>query len=123
MNASELIKLGYRKVSNKNRTVSRIDRKDWVEVAYKHGLGHTDIGIAKAVETFYNGTSIEEFGFMRETVLYEAKSCADYYRRCLSKDTINNIPIEIFTKIPSSNWDETGFCEKEIVKLDKEKFE
>ena len=112
MDAQKLINQGYRKISNKYRTISRVDKKNWVSIIYKDHFGHKNIGIYRAVETFYNGKSIREFGFMKETVEYEAKLIADNYRRCYSKDVITDVPIEIFTKIPSSNWDIIGFCEK-----------
>ncbi len=112
MNAPELIFQGYRKISNKYRIISRIDKKNWVSIIYKDHYGYNNIGIYKAVETFYNGKNIKEFGFMKETVEYEAKLIADNYRRCYSKDVITDVPIEIFTKIPSSNWDIIGYCEK-----------
>ena len=112
MNAQKLIDQGYRKVSNKFRTISRIDRKDWVPFIYKNHFGYNDIGIGKAVETFYAGMPIEEFGFMEESVMYEAKMIANNFRRCHSKDKIEDVPIEIFSQIPSSDWDLTGFCEK-----------
>ena len=89
MNAQELIYQGYRRVSNKYHIISRIDKKDWVSRVYKGYFGHKNIGIYKAVETYYNGKPINEFGFMRETVLYEAKLIADNYRRCYSKNIRN----------------------------------
>ncbi len=112
MDTQKLISQGYRKISNKHRIISRIDKKNWVSIIYEDYFGHNNIGIYKAVETFYEGKPIKEFGFMRETVEYEAKLIADHYRRCYSKDTIEDVSIEIFTKIPSSNWDITGYCDK-----------
>lgn len=111
MNAQILIAQGYRKVSNKFRTIARIDRPDWVYDSYFDKFGHTDIGIAQAVRTFFKGKPIKDFGFMKESVLYEAKCAANHYRRSITKDKITNVPPDIFRDIPSSNWDETGFCE------------
>ena len=112
MDAQTLIAQGYRRVSNKSRTIARIDRADWVYDTYFDKFGHTDIGIAQAVRTFYEGKSIEDFGFMKDSVLYEAKCAADHYRRCMTKDRVTDVPVEIFRDIPTSSWDEIGFCEK-----------
>lgn len=56
--AESLIDKGYRRVSNKYRHVSRIDRSDWLEYLHKLGLAGTK------------------------------GSLADHYRRVYSKDII-----------------------------------
>lgn len=83
----ELVSAGYRRTSNKYGLVSRIDRPDWVEVLADH-LGRSP------------------------AELYVRGCWADYYRRVLSNDTLELGPVE-GRKVPTSNWDTTGYCEKE----------
>lgn len=109
--AQELIDKGYRRVSNKYRTVSRIDQKDWVDIVYSV-FTHNKPGIMKAVKTYFEGKPFFDFGFMAETVECEARSAADMYRRCHSKDKIDDVDYEIFKLIPSSGWDKTGYIGK-----------
>jgi hypothetical protein len=111
--AESLIRQGYRRVSNKYRAVARIDRKDWVEICYKHKCtGHKSPAIAQAVRTFYDGMPLDDFGFTRDTVEMESKMAADHYRRVFSEDRIEGLDLHVFTLIPSSGWDITGYCEK-----------
>jgi len=76
---------------------------------YEHAFLRLDVGIKEAVRSFYQGILIKDFGFMGETVLYEAKLVADFYRRNLSKDMIEELDPYIFKDIPPSGWDETGY--------------
>jgi hypothetical protein len=72
--AHELMKQGYRKTSNAYCMVSRIDRKDWVEVMAKER--HC------SVADFYNldGSGIRD-------------SHRDHYIRCFSNDTLTVHPL------------------------------
>lgn len=92
LTADELIALGYRRTSNKYRIVSRIDRPDWVTVLAVH--------CRRAPADFYQiGASDPEGNW------------CDYYRRVLSKDKIEGVDPEVFRAVPSSAWDNCGFCE------------
>ena len=102
MDAQKLILHGYKKISNKFRTISRIDRPDWMVETYKKHFDHTDIGIIEEVEAFCNGMPIEDFGFTTESVRHEEKIAADRYGRFCSKDIIKDIPAETFGYIPTS---------------------
>ena len=84
MDANELIKKGYRRVSNKYRVISRIDRDDWIEyMANQHSPWDIEEG--------YNW--ISALGMA---------SASDHYRRVYSKDVIEGVPVNVFRKIPSS---------------------
>lgn len=86
--AQELISQGYRRVSNKYRDVSRIDRPDWEYVlAERHAPWNPREGLewVRAIDS------------------------ADFYRRCETKDEIKGVPEDVFRQIPSSNWDKTGY--------------
>ncbi len=85
--AEELIVRGYRRVSNKYGIVARVDRSDWWE----------------ALEKYFGRN-------MPIRTPNEIAHWADYYRRTLSKDTLELGP-EKARSIPSSSWDSTGFIE------------
>jgi hypothetical protein len=84
-----LLKLGYRRVSHKYRTVARIDRPDWQNHLIQ--MGHSNM-------------------------LYSEHSAADWYRRCVSKDKVD-LPYAIygdaFKLIPGSSGDNTGFVHQD----------
>lgn len=83
MATEDLIKAGYRVTSRKHRMVSRIDRADWKEVMAK---------------THVNG--------MKWVLALGEGSAEDYYRRCISNDTLTVSSIE---GIPNSGHQITGF--------------
>ena len=102
--AAELTALGYRRTSNKHRMVSRIDRPDWKE----HLAAHLRRSVA---ELFIVGTNAENgLPIVSDKV---SGSWCDYYRRCLSRDTLEGLPEATFRAIPSSGWDSCGFVEIE----------
>jgi hypothetical protein len=105
---NDLISKGYCRTSNKYRIISRIDREDWLEVIYIQGFGHKADGLKSAVQDYYEGKNIT--GFRQETIMYEAQSAADSYRRCLSKDNIENIDPELYKLFPASNDSLVGYC-------------
>lgn len=90
--AAELIAKGYRRTSNKYRMVSRIDRADWLTVLAVH--------CRRAPADFYEIGAENPSG-----------NWCGFYRRVLSKDTIEGLDPEVFKEIPSSDWDDCGFCE------------
>ena len=59
--ATELVNKGYRRISNKYRTVSRIDREDWLDAVYRHRFGKEQIAIKEALKLFYKNVSINDF--------------------------------------------------------------
>lgn len=65
-----LAEMGYRLVSRKHRTISRVNRSDWREVMAKRLCPWDEIE-----------------GLMLVDRMGEA-SAADWYRRCISKDTL-----------------------------------
>lgn len=77
--ANELASGGYRRVSNNNRIVSRIDRYDWKEYMASECSPH-DMRWVKAMGEL---------------------SAADHYRRCFSKDTMK-LDQEVYKLIPGS---------------------
>lgn len=86
--AVELAAMGYRRVSNKYLTVSRVDRPDWKYVLAK---------------THVQGLS---------WVAALGHDAPDMYRRCVSKDKLT-VPEEVFRKVPGSGWDpkDPGYIE------------
>lgn len=88
MNARELTLRGYRRVSNRHRMVSRIDRPDWVEV------------LAKKLHR-----SPAELYLPDGRI---SPSWCDFYRRVHSKDTLV-VSQEVYRQIPSSGWDGVGY--------------
>lgn len=89
MTNQELISLGYRVVSRKHKTLSRIDRADWKQVLAKHQCPWDPDG--EGMEWVLN---IGE------------RNAEDYYRRCISKDTIE---ISDIAGIPNSGNTTTGY--------------
>lgn len=81
LSAEELTKLGYRRISSKHKTVSRIDRKDWQQFLLD----------------------------INPNLLLGQDGGASFYRRVYSKDTVEGIPDEIFKGIPGSDFDPVGF--------------
>ena len=82
--AETLIAQGYCRVSRKFRIIARIDRADWIE------------RVARAVGRRPDELCSVVVG--RPDVMW-----ADYYRRCLSKDTIEGVDPEVFKLIPLSD--------------------
>lgn len=71
MDNAELTAAGYRVVSRKYKSLSRIDREDWQQVLAKHHCPWDPEGVGM--------TWVKSIG---------AGNAEDYYRRCLSKDEI-----------------------------------
>ena len=87
-----LIEMGYRRVSNKYGTVSRVDRPDWI-----HFLAlELNIPI-EILSDIYNKRS---------------NNYANHYRRVFSKDRVTLDPV-LAKQIPSSDWDQVGYVEVE----------
>jgi hypothetical protein len=87
--ANELAARGYRRVSNRHRLVSRIDRPDWVERLARV--------LQRAPADFYvPGEAIP------------AGNWCDHYRRCLSTDVIE-VDVDTFRLIPGSGYDQVGY--------------
>ena len=111
--ADILITKGYRKTSNKFKIVSRIDKPNWLDLAYSYGVGGHDtprkLAIEDALALFYKGMSVKDLGFTGRLLKYEAASVEDYYRRCISKDKIEGINPEVFRLVPGSGSSITGF--------------
>lgn len=83
--AEELKAMGYRRTSNRYRTISRIDRVDWLDIlpdniAYSHAR--------------------------------MPGPANDYYRRVYSKDKLE-VSEEVFKGIPGSGHDPVGYVPKE----------
>lgn len=90
----KLVSQGYRRTSRRHRIVSRIDRPDWVQVLAKE--------LRRAPADFYVPGEKEP-----------AANWADYYRRCLSKDTQTlEISWQAFMTMPGSGYDNVGFITK-----------
>lgn len=101
--AADLIAKGYRRTSNKYRTVSRIDRPDWLNVLA--------INLHRAPADFY--------------VPGESSPCGgwcDYYRRVISKDKIEVSP-EVYALIPGSGHDPVGYLGPAMAELTSEQIE
>jgi hypothetical protein len=91
----ELIAKGYRLVSRKYRLVARIDRPDWAQVL----VDTLAPWMKKSTEENY-ARAIKE---MEENI-----GMRDWYRRCMSKDTIKVSDIRGF---PNSSHDPVGYVE------------
>src|SRR5687767_14849981 len=85
--AEQLIDMGYRRVSNSARHISRVDREDWKEYMALQSSRSLKEGLE-----WVNGMDCPE----------------DHYRRVYAKDVIT-VPASIYDKIPSSCWDKTGY--------------
>jgi hypothetical protein len=81
---------GYRRVSNKHMRVTRIDRPDWVRILAEH-------------------TRRSEAQFYRPGSLHPEGAWADFYRRVLSKDWFEFSDRNEFSKVPGSDFDDTGY--------------
>ena len=104
MNAQDLIVRGYRRVSWRHRTISRIDRADWKErLAARLGRSVAELYIVGS------RGGVAEFGNQ------VAGGLCDYYRRCFSKDMIEDVPDDILKAIPTSNHDPVGYIELQNV--------
>jgi hypothetical protein len=79
--AKELTDMGYRRISNRYRIISRIDRPDWIKW-------------------------LEDKGFM---ISFPLGSTADFYRRVFSKDKIEGVKLSVYKKIPPSGHDYVGY--------------
>lgn len=88
--AKALSEMGYRRISNSHRIISRVDRPDFVQVLAEK--------LHRAPADFYIPG--------RDTV--DGHWC-DHYRRCFSHDKIDGVPEEIFKLIPGSNHDACGY--------------
>ena len=88
-----LSKQGYRRISNSDRCISRVDRPDWREFMMMKGYG---------------------FPFIKEN----EGQLADQYRRDYSDDHICGVEKDVFQMIPSSGHDPIGFIPKGQVVLD-----
>jgi len=89
----KLINQGYRRTSNRHCLVSRVDRPDWRDVmAQDHAP--------------WDWT-----GQGRSWVNNLGAGASDFYRRCLSKDTIKVDP-EVSRLMPTSGWDTCGYINK-----------
>ena len=88
--AAQLIAAGYRRTSNKYRMVSRIDRPDWLVVLAKE--------LRRSPAEFYAPGEPDP-----------AETWCDYYRRCLSRDTLERVDPDVFKLIPGSGWDPVGY--------------
>jgi hypothetical protein len=110
MDSHQLIEKGYRRVSNKFKMVSRVDRPDWLDVLFNVRAIRNTIVLAQ-LKDYYRGVDFSGT-FSEESVMQEAAMCADHYRRCFSKDNIEWLDPEIFKRIPSSGGDPTGYIQK-----------
>ena len=86
-----LTAMGYRRTSNKCGMLSRIDRPDWIQVLAVH--------LRRAPADFYVPGEDKPTG-----------SWCDFYRRVLSKDTIEIDP-NLARQVPTSGHDPIGYVE------------
>ena len=85
--ATRLIESGYRSVSNRHRMLSRIDRPDWREhMARDHTRG-------------FRGDAQKNLDEGMRWVDLLGAGAADFYRRVLSKDTLSQIPQDVFDAV------------------------
>lgn len=81
--AEWLIRNGYLRTSRKYRTVSRIDRPDWLELMCRaHGR--------------------EPWMYMVPGHAKAGGSAGDHYRRVYSQDSIESVPQDVFAEVPAS---------------------
>lgn len=80
---------GYRRTSRSYGMVSRIDRSDWIDVLAEHLLRTTDE--------------------MRKMIRGQPGQWEDFYRRVLSKDTVNLNPPQRALNVPPSRSDPVGY--------------
>lgn len=92
MTRCELIAKGYCVTSRRHKTISRIDSANWKYVLAKH---HSPWDI--------NGEGMEWVNNIGE------RNAEDYYRRCISKDSI---VVSDINGIPNSSNTVTGYRDK-----------
>lgn len=88
MNAQELTKRGYRRISTHHGIVSRVDRPDWVE-ALARNLNRSTAALYEQGE-------------------FPTAKWADYYRRALTRDTLT-LPLEVAEQVPISRGDDCAY--------------
>lgn len=86
--SEELILTGYRRISNKHLRVARIDRPDWGSIVSSMWKLDLPCGDETQFPT----------------------SAFDFYRRMISKD-VKVVSRELYSKIPNSIGDRTGYIE------------
>jgi hypothetical protein len=91
LNWEDLVKAGYRRVSNKHRLIARIDREDWLTLMAQ--------ALKKAPADFYVPGAEKPAG-----------NWCDWYRRCMSRDVLK-IDASIIKQVPPSDWDNVGYVE------------
>lgn len=84
--------LGYRRISKRNKVISRVDREDWLQHMAEH----------------FNMSLMELITAMNEQPGYYE----DYYRRNLSEDR-HEVSLITSRTVPSSFEDTTGYVPKE----------
>ncbi len=94
MTAQELTAKGYRRISNKHKMVSRIDREDWIRHMAEQ---HAPWDVEGEGMTWASGAHM-----------------TDHYRRVYSKDVIYLDDRDVFRAIPAShwqyrNWEDVGY--------------
>lgn len=85
---------GYRRTSNRHGLISRIDRPDWLDALNRH-----------LMRSAQQGNLILE-----NSEEYNSGSWQDFYRRVLSKDTLE-IGKSQAQNIGTSSWDNIGYIE------------
>jgi len=106
LSAAELTRLGYRRVSNAYQHVSRIDREDWILKL----AAHLDRAPA---DLFIVHEHREGPGVHYRVGKRVSGGWCDYYRRCLSKDTLTISDLATFRAIPGSGHDDCGYVDPE----------
>ena len=96
--AAWYISRGYRRISNKYRTVARIDREDWREYM-AHELGRT-IAELCLVDKEGGGWKVGS----DVTPMWRG-----HYRSYYSKDVIEMLHPDVFRLIPHSSFDDCGY--------------
>ena len=91
--AEELTAQGYRRISNRHKIVSRIDNPDWMQELAAF------LRCSPAWLLLADGSGDPD------------PQWCDHYRRCHSKDT-RTVPDEVFSLIPGSGHDGTGYVTK-----------
>ena len=89
LSAEELIRRGYRRISNAYGNISRIDRPDWITLLALH--------LRRAPSDFYKPGDFVPQG-----------NWCDYYRSTLSKD-VNTVDAERMALIPTSGHAQTAY--------------
>lgn len=85
--AVRLTASGYRCISNRHRMVSRLDRADWRDhMAREHTRG-------------FKGDPDGNLEQGMKWVAALGGGAADHYRRILSKDTIEQLPKDVYDRI------------------------